>query len=67
MSGKKFFGVVFAITGIALAVYGFIEKNSFEHQFVSFFGKNDNLILYIIGGIVLTIIGILMLIGKSSK
>lgn len=67
MGNNKLLGVILIIAGIALAIYGNNLQNSFGYQFAGAFGRRDNsATIYIILGVVASIIGIVILMRKKS-
>ncbi len=68
MENNKIFGVILLVIGIALSVYGFNIQNSFGSQIASAFGQKDNsATIYIVLGVVASILGIILLANKGNE
>ncbi|MBQ1377734.1 MAG: zinc-ribbon domain-containing protein, partial [Lachnospiraceae bacterium] len=63
------FSIILIVIGIAAVIYGFMLNNSFEAQFSYFFdtGSVDPGTVWIIGGVIALVLGIVLLAVSMSK
>lgn len=68
MKKNNIVGAILLVIGIVLAVYGFNIQNSFGSQLASAFGQKDSsATIYIVLGVIASIVGIILLISKSKE
>ena len=68
MNLKQIFGMLLCLVGVGALVYGLSLQDSVEYKFVSAFGGDTSRVaMLIIGGIIATIVGVLLLVFGRDR